>query len=99
MNYKTHNNNKLNSRIIAYFSEIMAISEDCRKEYFANILSRKNSENQKNVRLIKTIYRIIEKNDVGRWNSRKICTELNMSMGSLYFHKHKILKGLRELHF
>src|SRR5258706_2946931 len=99
MHYKSTNNNKLNSRIINYFSEITAISEDCRKEYLRSLLKRKNAESQKNVRLLKIIYGLIKNSGIGRWDNDKICKALSMSMTALYFNKHKILKGLRALHF
>ncbi len=91
---------------LKYLYEIAAIDPSTRKKYHQKLLSRpvtgserKNSSNQKNVRLFDIINECITNDDMTKWDEDKICAELRISRNMLYCHKHYILKGLREFHF
>jgi len=102
---------KANRRVVKfttlkYLYEIAAIDPGTRMKYRQKLLSRpktgferKNSSNQKNVRLFDIINECIANDDMTKWDEDKICAELSISKNMLYCHKHYILKGLREFYF
>jgi len=100
-----------NSKIIKfttlkYLYEIAAIPFNIRDEYLQKLLNcpkteikRKNSTNQKNVRLLEMINEYIKNDNMVEWNDEIICRQLNISKNMLYCHKHYIIKGLRKFFF
>jgi len=102
---------KINRRIVKfttlkYLYEIAAIDPGTRMKYRQKLLNcpktqseRKNSSNQKNVRLFDIINECIANDDMTKWDENKICSDLRISKNMLYCHKHYILKGLREFYF
>jgi hypothetical protein len=100
------NSKKIKFTTLKYLYEIAAIPFDIRDEYLQKLLNRpktgikrKNSTDQKNVRLLKEIYKCVENESISDWNEERICLSLNISQNMLYCHKHYILKGIRELFF
>ncbi|MFA5403602.1 MAG: hypothetical protein WC358_01590 [Ignavibacteria bacterium] len=100
------NNKKIKFTTLKYLYEIAAIPSDIREKYLQKLLScpktgikRKNSTNQKNVKLLEIINESIRNEDMTKWDENEICMELNISKNMLYCHKHYILKGIREYYF
>lgn len=100
------NKKKIKFTTIKYLYEIAAIPSDIREKYHQKLLScpktrirRRNSTNQKNVRLLEFLNECIRNEDMSKWDENKICMKLRISKDMLYCHKHYILKGLREYYF
>lgn len=100
------NKKKIKFTTLKYLYEITAIPPNIREKYLLKLLNcpkteikRKNSTNQKNVRLFEIINDCINNDDMTKWDEDKICTELRISKNMLYCHKHYILKGIREFYF
>ncbi len=95
-------NNILNNIFSTYdffLFEVFAIPEEVRKEYLNKLLTRKNSGKQKNVRLIKFIYSILDGNDLKDWDESIICRKMDISPRMLDCHKSRLLKSLRQFYF
>lgn len=90
---------KTNRASINYLYEVSAIPETIRIEYLNKLLRRKNAHNQKNVRLIKIIYNLIEEDRIKDWNPFQICLELQISDLMLRYHKSRFLRDLRKFYF
>jgi hypothetical protein len=97
---------KIKLSTLKFFYEISSIPAEIREKYLQKLLTcpvkhseRKNSRHQKNVRLLKEIYKCIENDRISDWEEERICHLLNISKNMLYCHKHYILKGIRELFF
>lgn len=82
-----------------FLLEVAAIPFYIRYEYLNKILSRKESNNQKNVQILKTIYECIDKNSPENWNEQEVIRKLGVSQRMLDCHKSRLLKGLREYYF
>lgn len=82
-----------------FFANISSIPEDTRKKYLQKILRRKNAGKQKNVKLIKIIFDLIEKDKQNEWDDDKICKKLDITKNMLYWHKSILLEDLRDFYF
>lgn len=82
-----------------FFANISSIPEDTRKKYLQKILRRKNAGKQKNVKLIKIIFDLIEKDEQDEWDDDKICKKLDITKNMLYWHKSILLEDLRDFYF
>lgn len=87
------------STVLSYLYEIASISEDIRAEYLQKLLKRKNSSQQKNVKLLYIIYNYIKEDRMLEWNDDEICKILDITKNMFYCHKSRILKSLRLMHF
>lgn len=99
INLKKYNPLKNNIVSVLYLYEVAAIPKSTRDEYLRKILKRKNSESQKNVKLINLIYKCIESGNMFNWDSGKVCRELDVSYNTYRFHKSNFLDGLRKYYF
>ncbi|MCI0448386.1 MAG: hypothetical protein L0Y79_01205 [Chlorobi bacterium] len=84
---------------INYLNEISAFPAEIRSGYLSKLLRRENSESQKNVRLLRIIYGYVEQDKISKWDSAQISRTLGITEATLYKHKSRLLKGLRELFF
>lgn len=82
-----------------FFANISAIPEKVRDEYLQKILKRKNAAEQKNVKLIKIIYSLIDEEKSDEWSDEKICVRLKISRNMLYWYKSVLLENLRKFYF
>lgn len=89
----------LDKRTLEYLYEIASFPEEMRLKYLYALSKRKNGETQKNVLILKRIYRCIGKQDFFSWNEEKLCRELKISRAMLACHKCRILKKLRDMYF
>jgi hypothetical protein len=106
MQKNEHNKKKIKFTTLKFLYEMSAIPTDIREKYYQKLLNcpktgtkRKNSTNQKNVRLLEIINRYIKNENMVEWNDEDICKTLNISKNMLYCHKHYIIKGLRKFFF
>lgn len=90
---------KPNIKSTQYFIDVCAIPFIARQNYLKKLLNREKAYKQKNVILLKEIYHICDKENLSRWDPARICNSLKISIKQLYWHKHKLLKGLREYYF
>jgi hypothetical protein len=102
---KSHHFNKYHKRVPAkavnlkYLYEVVAIPKDVRERYLDKLTAKLNSYQQKNVKLLKIVYRHLEVDKKLLWDDRKICGQLGITKEMLYCHKSRLLKGLREFYF
>jgi hypothetical protein len=89
--------NKINIASINYLYEVSAIPENIREEYLQKLLKRKNSENQKNVRLIKAIYKYINEDKISRWDPEYVCKMLEINNNAA--SRNRAFKRLRQYYF
>lgn len=90
---------KIKSTSLKYLYEIAAIPIKTREQFLQKLLKRKNASAQKNVRLLKIIYKCISEDEMLNWNDDTICDQLNISKGMLYCHKSYLLRDLRAFYF
>lgn len=90
---------KVKATSLKYLYEIAAIPIETREKFLQKLLKRKNASEQKNVKLLKTIYKCINEGEMLNWDEDIICNELNISKGMLYCHKSYLLRDLRVFYF
>jgi hypothetical protein len=82
-----------------YLIEVSAIPREIRDEYREKLLKRKNSSQQKNVKLLKYIYDYVNENRMSEWNPKEVSKQTCISINAIYTQKSRLLKGLREYYF
>lgn len=82
-----------------FLLDIYAIPKESRKEYLHKLLVRKDAGSQKNVRLLKYIYSVLEGDGYKDWNEQTLCKNLKITPRMLDCHKSRLLKSMREFHF
>ncbi len=87
------------STSLKYLYEFASIPSEIRLRFLNKLLKRRNSENQKNVRLLKIIYSHITEDRMLEWNEETISDSLGISLNMLYCHKSWLLKSIRLLYF
>lgn len=89
----------MNKASLNYLLEFSVIDSDKRNEYLNKLLVRKNASGQKNVKLLKIIYRYVDTDKINDWNSDEVCKELGIKSGELDTLKSRLLADYREFIF
>jgi len=82
-----------------YLLEFSVVEKLRREEYLAKLLKRKNADQQKNVKLLKIIYRLIDSDSINDWDSDEVCKELEINNVELDTLKSRLLNDFREFVF
>ncbi|NOS84900.1 MAG: hypothetical protein HOP31_07155 [Ignavibacteria bacterium] len=75
--------------------EFSAIPYETRIAYLNKLLVRKNSANQKNITLLKMLYRYADENIIYKWQPDEVSQKLGVTPAALYKLKSRLLSGLR----
>lgn len=89
----------MNKASLNYLLEFSVSDSQTRENFLNKLLTRKNAENQKNVKLLKIIYRYVDTENVNGWDSAKVCKELEIKMGELDTLKSRLISDYREFVF
>lgn len=89
----------MNKASLNYLLEFSVSDPAKRKEFLEKLLARKNAEYQKNVRLLKIIYRYVDADEINNWDSAAVCKELNIKTGELDTLKSRLISDYREFLF
>jgi hypothetical protein len=89
----------MNKASLNYLLEFSVIDAQKREEYLNKLLGRKNASEQKNVKLLKIIYRYIEADRINHWDSAEVCKELEINSGELDTLKSRLISDYREFVF
>lgn len=85
----------MNNASLNYLLEFSVIEPEKRQQYLDKLLSRKNAAGQKNVRLLKIIYRFVDTDKINDWDSAEVCKELNIKNGELDTLKSRLIADFR----
>jgi hypothetical protein len=85
----------MNKASLNYLLEFSVINSEQRKAYLDKLLSRKNAEGQKNVKLLKIIYRYVDADKINDWNAEEVCKELQIKSGELDTLKSRLISDFR----
>lgn len=89
----------MNKASLNYILEFSVVEPGKREEYLNKLLQRKNAGEQKNVKLLKIIYRYIDTDKINYWDSDEVCKELNVKSGELDTLKSRLLADFRVFVF
>ncbi len=89
----------MNKASLNYLLEFSVSDPAKRKEFLEKLLTRKNAANQKNVKLLKIIYRYVDADDINNWDSAAVCKELDIKTGELDTLKSRLISDYREFLF
>ncbi len=89
----------MNKASLNYLLEFSVIDSQKREAYLNKLLSRKNASGQKNVQLLKIIYRLIDSDRINDWDADAICKEMQIKNGELDTLKSRLLADYRKFVF
>jgi len=82
-----------------YLLEFSVVEKIRREEYLEKLLKRKNAEHQKNVKLLKIIYRFVDDDKLNDWDADEVCKELEINNVELDTLKSRLLNDYRDFVF
>lgn len=82
-----------------YLLEFSVIDSKTREQYLNKLLTRKNAAEQKNVKLLKIIYKYVDEDKINDWDSDEVCEELGIKSGELDTLKSRLLSDYRMFIF
>lgn len=89
----------MNKASFNYLLEFSVTDSQKREEYLNKLLNRKNASEQKNVKLLKIIYRYVDADRINDWDSDAVCKELEVKNGELDTLKSRLIADYREFIF